>query len=71
MHDLKVERLAGGPPEGVFKTPTLLAIKDSPPYYHDGRLPTLEDSVEFFDRVLALNLKETEKQDLVAFLKAL
>jgi hypothetical protein len=71
MHDLKVERLTGGPPEGVFKTPTLRALKDSPPYYHDGRLPTIEDSVEFFNRVLALKLTSAEKRDLGDFLRAL
>ena len=71
MHDLKVERLTGGRAEGVFKTPTLRSIKDSPPYLHDGRLPTLEDSVEFFDAVLELKLSDREKQHLVDFLKAI
>jgi cytochrome c peroxidase len=31
-------------------------IKDSPPYLHDGRLLTLEDTVEFFNLVLELKL---------------
>ena len=46
-------------------------VKDSPPYLHDGRLLTLEDTVEFFNLVLADKLTAAEKQDLVAFLRAL
>jgi hypothetical protein len=38
---------------------------------HDGRLLTLEDTVEFFNLVLELNLTAAEKADLVAFLKVL
>ena len=47
------------------------SIKDSPPYLHDDRLLTLEDTVEFFNLVLALNLNQQEKTDLVAFMRAL
>ena len=43
----------------------------SPPYLHDGRCLTLEDTVEFFNLVLALKLSKEEKQDLVAFLRQL
>jgi cytochrome c peroxidase len=57
MHDLQVERfyqphLINGQwihAEGPIKTFTLRGIKDSPPYLHDGRLLTLEDTVEFFN----------------------
>jgi hypothetical protein len=49
----------------------LRGIKDTPPYLHDGRLPTLDDPVEFFNLVLGLRLKAQEKSDLVAFLRAL
>jgi cytochrome c peroxidase len=45
--------------------------KDSPPYFHDGRLPTLEDTVEFFNLVLSLNLNQEEKTALVAFMRQL
>ena len=34
--------------DGPIKTFPLRGIKDSPPYLHDGRLLTLEDTVEFF-----------------------
>ncbi|HEX6625217.1 MAG TPA: hypothetical protein VF064_16005 [Pyrinomonadaceae bacterium] len=79
MHDLQVERffkprMEGGmmiTKQGPIKTFPLRGIKESPPYLHDGRLLTLEDTVEFFNLVLELNLAQTEKSDLVAFLRAL
>jgi hypothetical protein len=49
----------------------LRGIKDSPPYLHDDRLLTLEDTVEFFNIVLELKLNEQEKKDLVAFMRVL
>jgi len=70
-HDLRVERFYKGRAEGAFKTSTLRGIKDSPPYLHDGRCLTLEDTVELFDIVLELRLTKPEKEDLVAFLRAL
>jgi cytochrome c peroxidase len=72
MHDLHVERfLRDEPGDGPIKTFTLRGIKDSPPYLHDGRLLTLEDTVEFFNLVLELKLTPQEKQDLVAFMRQL
>jgi hypothetical protein len=38
---------------------------------HDGRLLTLDDTVEFFNLVLGTKFSGNEKQDLVAFLRAL
>jgi cytochrome c peroxidase len=79
MHDLHLERfyqpqmIAGqlNLADGPIKTFTLRGIKDSPPYHHDGRLLTLEDSVEFFNLVLGLQLADGEKQALVAFMRCL
>ena len=79
MHDLMVERfyvprMEGGmmiTKQGPIKTFPLRGIKESPPYLHDGRLLTLEDTVEFFNLVLELNLAPQEKSDLVLFLRAL
>ena len=71
MHDLRVEEFYNGRAEGWIKTFSLRGIKDSPPYFHDGRLPTLEDSVEFFNIIFELKLARQEKQDLVTFLRAL
>ncbi len=79
MHNLKTERFykpqmvndhyAVG--DGPIKTFVCRGIKDSPPYLHDGRLLTLEDTVEFFNLVLQLKLTEAEKKDLVAFMRVL
>lgn len=71
MHDLRVERFYVGRPEGPVKTFPLRGIKDTPPYLHDGRLPTLHDSVEFFNIVLSLKLNKQEKEDLVNYLLTL
>ena len=71
MHDLHLERFLNEPGDGPIKTFTLRGIKDSPPYMHDGRCLTLEDTVEFFNLVLRTQLTADEKQDLVAFMRAL
>jgi cytochrome c peroxidase len=72
MHDLHVERFAKDEPgDGPIKSFTLRGIKESPPYLHDGRCLTLEDTVEFFNFVQELNLSKQEKSDLVAFLRTL
>jgi cytochrome c peroxidase len=70
-HDLHVERFTHEAPDGPIKTFNLRGIKDSPPYLHDGRCLTLEDSVEFFNLVFGLKLTTEEKSDLSAFMKAL
>ncbi|WP_447985211.1 cytochrome B6 [Nitrospira sp. Nam74] len=70
MHDLHLERF-GAEADGPIKSFVLRGIKDSPPYLHDGRLPTLEDTVEFFNLVLELKLNRDEKAALTAFLRAL
>ena len=70
MHDLKLERF-GAEADGPIKTFVLRGIKDSPPYFHDGRLLTLEDAVEFFAVVGGTQLTEAEKKSLTAFLRAL
>jgi cytochrome c peroxidase len=79
MHDLQVERFYKtqtinglvATKQGPIKTFTLRGIKESPPYLHDGRLLTLEDTVEFFNLILETKLSKAEKADLVAFLRQL
>jgi len=79
MHNLKAERFfeevtingRRASADGPIKTFPLRGIKDSPTYLHDGRLLTLEDTVEFFNLVLELRLNEQEKTDLVAFMRVL
>ena len=79
MHNLKTERFfksrvinnhtAIG--DGPIKTFSLRGIKDTPPYLHDGRLLTLDDTVEFFNLIMELKLSAQEKQELVAFMRQL
>jgi cytochrome c peroxidase len=57
--------------DGPIKTFPLRGIKDSPPYLHDGRCLTLEDTVEYFNLIQQLHLTLQEKKDLVAFLRCL
>lgn len=70
-HDLQVERFYDGRAEGLIKTFALRGIKDSPPYMHDGRCLTLEDTVEFFNMIQGLKLSAQQKADLVAFMRTL
>jgi cytochrome c peroxidase len=79
MHNLRLERffkpqlingrMTSG--DGPIKTFPLRGVKESPPYLNDGRLLTLDDTVEFFNLVLETHLTAQEKKDLVTFLKAL
>ncbi len=79
MHNLQVERFYKtqthnahvATAQGPIKTFPLRGIKDSPPYFHDGRLLTLADTVEFFNLITELKLTEEEKQNLVAFMLCL
>lgn len=79
MHNMKAERfykpqMINGryaASDGPIKTFPLRGIKDSPPYLHDGRLLTLEDTVEFFNLLFSTKLTEQEKKDLTEFMRAL
>ncbi|BAZ22064.1 hypothetical protein NIES4073_29450 [Kalymmatonema gypsitolerans NIES-4073] len=63
--------------DGAFKTPGLRNVELTAPYFHNGGQATLEQVVDFYSRggdfggLPVLNLSLQEKQDLVAFLKAL
>lgn len=79
MHNLQAERfykpqMGNGriaSADGPIKTFPLRGIKDSPPYLHDDRLLTLDDTVEYFNLILGTKLTDQEKKDLVAFLQTL
>jgi len=79
MHNLQTERFyaarmvngVAAAADGPIKTFPLRGIKESPPYFHDDRLLTLDDTVEFFNLVLGVKLTSEEKSDLVAFLRTL
>jgi cytochrome c peroxidase len=79
LHDLQLERFFEpttingivSDAEGPIKTFTLRGLKESPPYFHDGRLLTIDDTIEFFNLILGTRLTRAEKRDLKAFLYAL
>ena len=66
----------------LFKIPTLRNIEMTAPYMHDGSISTIEEVVEHYNSggkkhqnqnefIEPLNLSESEKECLVAFLKSL
>jgi cytochrome c peroxidase len=79
MHNLQAERFYKpqmvnnmmASADGPIKSFPLRGVKDSPPYLHDGRLLTLDDTVEFFNLVSGTQLTKEEKADLVAFMRCL
>ncbi len=69
--------------KGAFKTPTLLDISKSAPYFHSGSVATLEEAVDtmlgggidnpYLDHknLKAYKLSKQERADLLAFLRSL
>jgi cytochrome c peroxidase len=66
----------------AFKTPTLRDVARRGSYMHDGSLPTLDDVIDLYNRggierpsradeIHQLNLPQSEKADLIAFLGTL
>ena len=65
QHD--IGSVEGGSPfamDGAMDTPTLLSSASTPPYFHDGSLPTLGSVVDWFDERYGLGLKTGERMDL-------
>ena len=56
---------------GRFKGPTLRALAARAPYFHNGSAKDLNEVVRFYDDRFGIGFSEQEKEDLVAFLKAL
>lgn len=54
--------------DGV-KTPTLLNLVETAPYFHDGSAATIEEVVVWYNATYKLGLTATEKQDVVSYLK--
>jgi cytochrome c peroxidase len=66
----------------AFKTPTLRDVTRRGPYMHDGSLSTIEDVIDLYNRggidrpsrddaIHQLNLPQSDKADLIAFLETL
>jgi len=56
---------------GRFKTPTLRALAARAPYFHNGIAATIEDVVRHYEKRLGFVFTDREREDLIAFLKAL
>ncbi len=57
--------------EYTYKVPQLRGLWAMGPYFHDGKARTLLDVVNHFNKQFGLGLTQTEKNDLVQFLKSL
>jgi hypothetical protein len=60
-------------PDERYRTAPLKGLwsHQSGGFYHDGRFPTLMEVVNHYNNFKRLNLSETEKRDLVEFLRSL
>ena len=56
---------------GRFKGPTLRGLAPRAPYFHNGSAKDLTEVVRFYDDRFGIGFSDQEKNDLVAFLKAL
>ena len=56
---------------GRFKGPTLRALAARAPYFHNGFAKDLNEVVGFYNDRFGIGLTDQERDDLVAFLKAL
>ena len=56
---------------GRFKGPTLRALAPRAPYFHNGSAKDLHEVVRFYNERFGIGFTEQEREDLVAFLKAL
>lgn len=54
-----------------YRTAPLRGVWQHPPYFHNGIAATLEDVVELYDERRSLDLSESERADLVEYLKSL
>lgn len=56
---------------GRFKGPVLRALAARPPYFHNGSARDLREVVQFYDERFGIGFTPQEREDLVAFLRAL
>ena len=56
---------------GRFKGPVLRGLAARAPYFHDGSAKDLEAVVDFYDSRFGIGFTQQEKDDLLAFLRAL
>ncbi len=69
-HDIGTGRpSAEGSRDGALDTPTLLGVKFTAPYFHDGSQATLQDVSEWFNQHFGLGLDAGEVADLTAYVE--
>jgi cytochrome c peroxidase len=75
-----LNKSAHAPLQGAYKTPTLRQVKDTAPYFHDGRFKGLLDVMRYYNQppnnngpheLKPLNLTDQQLLDLVAFINTL
>jgi cytochrome c peroxidase len=79
FHALQANPPAGDPGQAgtsppAFNTPSLRDVANTAPYMHDGRIPTLQAVIDFYNNestVAPLGLTTAERADLVAYLESL
>ena len=54
-----------------IKGPILRGLAARAPYFHNGAAATLDQVVDFYNQRFQMNLSDTQKRELVAFLKSL
>jgi Di-haem cytochrome c peroxidase len=70
-HDIRSGKPASpGARDSFFDTPTIINIKYTSPYFHDGSLESLSDVVNWFDQRHKLGLSKKQKSDLASYLEA-
>jgi hypothetical protein len=56
---------------GRFAVPNLRGVETRSPYFHNGQIDSIEELVDFYNTRFNIGLSDTEKADLVAFVKVL
>ncbi len=62
---------AGRTSQKRYRTTPLRGLRHHPPYFHDGSAATLTDVVAHYERARRLAFTESQRRDLVAYLKSL
>jgi cytochrome c peroxidase len=67
-----IPRIIDGKEQGYFKVPSLRNVEKTAPYFHDGAVVTLRESIELMGyHNLGTHLSPNEIEDIEAFLKTL
>jgi cytochrome c peroxidase len=56
---------------GAVKPPILRGLASRPPFFHNGAAESIEDVVNFYDVIFRAQFSARDRNDLLAFLRAL